>query len=74
MKEEIVRKQRSYFIQLDELEQNLLKQLNNAGDDILSNITLVNNLEDSKRISDDVKEKVREGKITEENIEIFSEK
>jgi len=52
----------------------LLAQLKNAGDDILANIALIENLEDSKRISDDIKIKVEEGNRTEERIAKFSEK
>jgi len=35
---------------------------------------LIENLEESKRISDDIKVKVEEGKRTEESIIVFSEK
>lgn len=61
-KEELVKAQRKYNIQLSALENNLLSQLKNAGDDILANIKLIENLEESKRISDDIKIKVEEGK------------
>jgi dynein heavy chain len=74
LKEELVKSQRSFNIQLANLENNLLAQLKNAGDDILSNIALIDNLEESKKISDDIKRKVEEGRKTEENIALFSEK
>jgi len=70
----LVKSQRKYNIQLAALENNLLSQLKNAGDDILANIKLIENLEESKRISDDIKIKVEEGKRTEESIIVFSEK
>lgn len=73
-KEDLVKAQRNFNIQLSDLENNLLAQLKNAGDDILANITLIENLEESKKISDDIKIKVEEGKVTEENISLFSEK
>jgi len=73
-KEDLVKKQREYNIQLNNLENSLLSQLKNATGDILANVTLVDNLEKSKVISDDIKIKVAEGKKTEETIGIFAEK
>jgi dynein heavy chain len=73
-KEDLVKAQRNFAIQLSNLESNLLAQLKNAGEDILANITLIENLEESKKISDDIKIKVDEGRKTEENIALFSEK
>lgn len=52
----------------------MLSQLKNATGDILANITLVDNLEKSKVISDDIKIKVAEGQKTDEYINAFSEK
>jgi len=74
LKEDLVKAQRNFNIQLSNLENSLLAQLKNAGDDILANITLIENLEESKRISDDIKIKVEEGRKTEQNIALFSEK
>lgn len=73
-KEDLVKKQREYNIQLNNLENSLLSQLKNATGDILANVTLVDNLEKSKVISDDIKIKVAEGQKTDENITLFSEK
>lgn len=73
-KEDLVKKQREYNIQLNNLENSLLSQLKNATGDILANVTLVDNLEKSKVISDDIKIKVAEGQKTDENITLFAEK
>lgn len=61
-KEDLVRKQREFNIQLANLENSLLTQLKEQTGDILANVTLVDNLEKSKVISDDIKIKVAEGK------------
>lgn len=73
-KDDLIKKSREYNIQLSNLENDLLSQLKNATGDILANITLVDNLEKSKVISDDIKIKVAEGKKTDEYINTFSEK
>lgn len=75
LKEDLVKAQRNFNIQLSDLEKSLLSQLKSADvANILTNITLIENLEDSKRISDDIKIKVEEGRKTEASIGIFSEK
>jgi dynein heavy chain len=73
-KDDLVKKSREYNIQLSNLENDLLSQLKSATGDILANITLVDNLEKSKVISDDIKIKVAEGQKTDEFINTFSEK
>jgi len=73
-KEDLVKKQREYNIQLAGLENSLLTQLKEQTGDILANVALVDNLEKSKVISDDIKIKVAEGKKTEADIALFSEK
>lgn len=73
-KDDLVKKSREYNIQLSNLENDLLSQLKSATGDILANITLVDNLEKSKVISDDIKVKVAEGQKTDEYINNFSEK
>lgn len=73
-KDDLVKKSREYNIQLSNLENDLLSQLKSATGDILANITLVDNLEKSKVISDDIKIKVAEGQKTDEYINTFSEK
>lgn len=73
-KDDLVKKSREYNIQLSNLENDLLSQLKSATGDILANITLVDNLEKSKVISDDIKIKVAEGQKTDEYINQFSEK
>lgn len=74
LKEDLVKAQRRFNIELNDLENNLLYELKNAGDDILANISLVEKLEESKKISDEIKIKVEDGRKIEENIGVFSEK
>jgi len=62
LKDDLVKAQRNFNIQLSNLENSLLSQLKSADvANILTNITLIENLEDSKRISDDIKIKVEKG-------------
>lgn len=60
---------------MSNLESNLLRQLKEADKEkILENIKLIDNLEESKEISDDIKIKMENGKVIEEDITKFSEK
>lgn len=49
MKTELTQQQNSYKIDLKFLEDDLLSRLSAAGDDILSDVTLVENLERTKK-------------------------
>lgn len=73
LKEELIDQQRNFMITLATLEKGLLTQLSEAEGDILENVTLIENLEESKRISDDINIKVIAGKETEANISETSE-
>lgn len=73
LREELIEQQTSFMITLAELEKSLLKQLSEAEGDILENVTLIENLEESKRISDDINIKVAAGKETEAMISETSE-
>ena len=48
---ELITQQNDFKIRLKELEDELLFKLANAKGDILDDITLIENLEDSKKIS-----------------------
>lgn len=63
-KENLIKQQNEYKIKLKELEEGLLKSLSEAEGDILENIELVENLEESKRVSTDITEKSEIAKIT----------
>jgi len=68
LREELIEQQTQFMITLSTLEKSLLKQLSEAEGDILENVTLIENLEESKRISDDINIKVAAGKETEQMI------
>lgn len=73
LKEELIDQQRNFMITLATLEKSLLTQLSEAEGDILENVQLIENLEESKRISDDINIKVLAAKETENNISETSE-
>ena len=64
-KAELIRAQNGFKIRLKELEDGLLFKLANAEGDILEDIELIENLEDTKRISVEISEKVIVAKETE---------
>lgn len=73
LKEELIAQQNEFKIKLKQLESDLLYQLANAEGDILENIELIENLEYSKKISMEIKEKVEIAKVTEVQINDASE-
>lgn len=72
-KEELIQQQNEFKIKLKQLERDLLHQLTTAEGDILENITLIENLEYSKKISIEIQEKVEIAKVTEVQINEASE-
>eukprot|EP00960_Hanusia_phi_P010289 300866-Hanusia_phi.AAC.1 len=54
----LIQQQNEFKIKLKELEDGLLKQLAEAEGDITENIELIESLEDAKRLSTDINEKV----------------
>lgn len=69
----MITQQNDFKIKLKELEDELLFKLANAKGDILDDIALIENLEDSKRISIEISEKVEIAKVTEAKINETSE-
>jgi len=65
---QLVRQLAEYTITLKELEDNLLFRLANAQGDILENIELIENLEETKRTATDIEEKVKLARSTEVSI------
>ena len=65
---ELVKTLAQYTITLNELEDNLLFKLANSKGDILEDVELVENLEETKRTATDIAHKVEEAKVTSENI------
>ena len=72
-KEELIKQSNEFKIKLKQLEDDLLFRLANAQGDILENIDLIENLEYSKKISTEIKEKVEIAKVTEVMINDASE-
>ena len=63
-KAELTRQQNEYKILLKSLEDDLLMRLSSAGDDILSDSALVENLESTKATATEIETKVAEAKKT----------
>jgi dynein heavy chain len=61
--------QNEFNIKLAELESGLLKQLSEAEGDLTENIVLIESLEEAKRVSIDVNEKVAIAQETEIKID-----
>mmetsp|Transcript_24255 Transcript_24255/g.21366 ORF Transcript_24255/g.21366 Transcript_24255/m.21366 type:complete len:743 (+) Transcript_24255:3415-5643(+) len=72
-KVELIQQQNDFKIKLKELEDSLLYKLANAPDDILADVELIENLEYSKKISNEIAEKVVIAKATEIKINEASE-
>ena len=64
LKAELTRQQNEYKILLKTLEDDLLMRLSSAGDNILSDSALVENLEHTKKTAADIEVKVSEAKRT----------
>nr|CAD7423389.1 unnamed protein product [Timema monikensis] len=62
-KSELTKQQNDFKIILKELEDDLLHRLATAGEDILSDVTLVENLETTKKTAAEIEVKVREARI-----------
>jgi dynein heavy chain, axonemal len=67
---ELVRAINKYQVQLTELENELLEKLSNAPEDILSEVSIVEGLETTKRISNETEQKVELAQKQEININI----
>ena len=73
-KSELTRQLNEYKILLKSLEDNLLQKLNTAGDDIINDIDLINNLEHTKKTAAEVEVKVHDAKVTSKEIDLAREK
>merc|ERR1719187_2024245 len=72
-KAELTRQQNEYKILLKSLEDDLLSRLSSAGDDILSDSALVENLEHTKKTAGEIEVKVTEAKKTSVEIDLARE-
>jgi len=70
---ELIQQQNEFKVKLADLEDLLLQRLATAEGDILEDIDLIRGLEDAKRTSDEVKEKVNTARETEAKINEISE-
>merc|ERR1719181_959774 len=61
---ELIRAENGFKVQLQGLEDNLLFRLANSEGDILEDIELIENLEETKVISNEIQVKLKEGKET----------
>lgn len=64
MRTRLTQQQNHFKITLKFLEDDLLARLSSAGDNVLEDITLVMNLEKTKKTADEIEIKVAEAKIT----------
>ena len=72
-KAEIISSNNENKIKMKQLEDGILEQLANAEGDVTENITLIENLEDSKRVSTEIAEKMAVAVETEKKINISRE-
>jgi dynein heavy chain len=70
---ELSMKQNKFKIDLKQLEDTLLENLNNSGDNVIENVDLIENLEQSKEMSDKIKVQVAESEETEKEINLARE-
>jgi len=66
----LVRAINDYMVSLTDLENELLERLSNAPDDILSDVALIEGLEQTKKASEEIKIKVEQGKEKEISINV----
>jgi dynein heavy chain len=64
-KTELIKQQNSFTVKLKQLEDDLLRKLAEAQGDITEDVALIESLEDAKRTSIDISEKVVVAKETE---------
>lgn len=64
LKADLTRQQNQFKIQLKSLEDDLLHRLSSAGENILGDTALVENLETTKKTAADIERKVREFTVT----------
>ncbi|NXJ94967.1 DYH17 protein, partial [Corythaixoides concolor] len=73
LKANLTKSQNEFQIKLKELEDSLLARLSAATADFLGDMVLVENLETTKRTATEIEEKVKEAKVTENQINVARE-
>ncbi|XP_045488493.1 dynein beta chain, ciliary [Pieris rapae] len=69
LKAELTKQQNEFKIQLKKLEDDLLSRLSSAGENILGDTALIENLETTKKTAADIEKKVSEAKVTSHQID-----
>lgn len=73
LKADLTKQQNDFKIMLNGLEDDLLSRLSSAGENILGDTALVENLETTKKTAAEIEEKVAEAKITSQEIDVARE-
>lgn len=73
LKADLTKQQNDFKIMLNGLEDDLLSRLSSAGENILGDTALVENLETTKKTAAEIEVKVAEGKITSLEIDLARE-
>jgi len=74
MSNDLVRQQNGFTIKMKQLEDDILSKLASSEGEITENVALIESLEETKRISDDIQQKSELGLKTQKDILIASEK
>ena len=74
LSEELIDKQNGFTIRMKQLEDNILHKLATANGDITEDVALIEGLEETKKISDDIQQQSKLAKQTQVDILITSEK
>ena len=74
LSEELIKKQNGFTIRMKQLEDNILHKLATAEGDITEDVALIEGLEETKNISDDIQQQSKLAKQTQEDILVTSEK
>lgn len=69
LKADLTKQQNDFKILLNKLEDDLLSRLSSAGDNVLGDTALVENLETTKKTAAEIEEKVAEAKTTSKEID-----
>lgn len=74
MSNDLVRQQNGFTIKMKQLEDDILQKLASSEGEITENVALIESLEETKRISDDIQQKSELALKTQEDILVASEK
>eukprot|EP00957_Ditylum_brightwellii_P104844 7991245-Ditylum_brightwellii.AAC.1 len=74
LSEDLVQQQNGFTIKMHELEDNILSKLASAEGDITEDVALIEGLEETKKISDDIEQQSTLAKKTQVDILVTSKK